>query len=98
MLERARLTAQLPARRSAYETAELADVLPVPAGDIRRLLDAAVPRPVTPVYSELSEILQIRLHRALSGQQHPAMALQEAAREIRELLSRSGLASAAASS
>jgi ABC-type glycerol-3-phosphate transport system substrate-binding protein len=46
---------------------------------------------VTPVYSELSEILQVRVHRALSGQQAPADALREAAREIRALLARSGL-------
>ena len=31
-----------------------------------------MPRPVTPVYSELSEILQISLHRALTRQQEPA--------------------------
>ncbi len=46
---------------------------------------------MTPVYSELSEILQVRLHRALSGQQPPAAALHDAAREIRALLARSGL-------
>jgi multiple sugar transport system substrate-binding protein len=60
------------------------------------MLDLAVPRPVTPVYSELSEILQVHLHRALSDQQRPAEALQEAAREIRRLLARSGLATEAA--
>jgi hypothetical protein len=38
-------------------------------------------------------MLQVRLHRALSGQQTPAAALREAAREIRALLARSGLAS-----
>jgi hypothetical protein len=48
---------------------------------------------VTPVYSELSEILQVRLHRALTGQQPPEVALRDAAREIRVLLARSGLAS-----
>ena len=37
-------------------------------------------RPATPVYSELSDILQVSLHRALSGQQEPAAALREAAR------------------
>jgi hypothetical protein len=63
----------------------------MPREQVRTLLDAAVARPVTPVYSELSEILQVRLHRALSGQQAPAAALRDAAAEIRTLLARSGL-------
>jgi hypothetical protein len=43
------------------------------------------------VYTELSEILQIWLHRALTGQTDPADALHRAAREMQELLSRVGL-------
>jgi multiple sugar transport system substrate-binding protein len=97
MLERARVAAQLPSRPSLYDTAALADALPLPAADVRRALDAAVVRPITPVYSELSELLQVRLHRALTGQQPPADALRDAAREIRALLARSGLAGEAAS-
>jgi multiple sugar transport system substrate-binding protein len=93
MLERARLATQLPSRRSLYETAALAEALPFPVEQVRRMLDAAVARPVTPVYSELSEILQVELHRALSGQHAPEAALHEAAREMRALLARSGLAS-----
>ena len=92
MLERARLAAQLPARRSLYDTAALAEALPIPLGDVRQALDVATPRPVSPVYTEISEILQIRLHRALTGQELPEPALQAAAREIRMLLERSGLA------
>jgi multiple sugar transport system substrate-binding protein len=95
MLERAGGAAQLPSRRSLYATGTLAGVLPMPLEQIRQLVDAAVPRPVTPVYSELSEILQVRIHRALSGQQAPETALREAAREIRTLLARTGLASEA---
>lgn len=94
MLERARLAAQLPPRRSLYDTAALAEALPVSIGQLRHILEAAVSRPVTPVYSELSEILQVQLHRALSGQKTPATALHEAAQEIRALLERSGLAPA----
>lgn len=92
MLERARVAAQLPARRSLYDTDALAEALPLPVDDIRRALEAATPRPVTPVYSELSDILQVRLHRALTGQEEPAAALAEAAREMRALLDRTGLA------
>jgi multiple sugar transport system substrate-binding protein len=92
MLERARLVSQLPARRSLYDTDALAQALPIPIAAVRPVLEAAVPRPVTPVYTELSEILQVRLHRALTRQQAPAAALRDAAREIRTLLSRTGLA------
>ncbi len=91
MLERARLAAQLPARRSLYDSAALAEALPIPLDQVRQALDAAVPRPVSPVYTEISEILQVRLHRALTGQELPEAALRAAAREIRTLLARSGL-------
>jgi multiple sugar transport system substrate-binding protein len=92
MLERARVAAQLPSRPALYDTPALAGALPLPLADVRRALEAAVPRPATPVYSELSELLQVRLHRALTGQQPPAAALRDAAVEIRALLRRTGLA------
>jgi multiple sugar transport system substrate-binding protein len=91
MLERARLATQLPPRRSLYDTSELAAALPMPLEQVRRIIETAVPRPVTPVYSELSETLQVHVHRALSGQQTPEAALTDAAREIRALLGRAGL-------
>ena len=52
---------------------------------------AAVPRPVTPVYSELSGILQVQLHRALTEQVEPRAALALAAAEMRAVLARAGL-------
>ena len=92
MLERARVAAQLPARRALYDDPALAEALPIPLGQVRAALDAAVSRPVTPVYTELSEILQVELHRTLSGQAPPDIALHRAASEMRALLARSGLA------
>lgn len=92
MLERARVASQLPSRRSLYDSPELAEALPLPLTDVRRALEAAVARPVTPVYSELSELLQVRLHRALTNQEEPAAALRDAAGDIRRLLARTGLA------
>jgi multiple sugar transport system substrate-binding protein len=91
MLERARLAGQLPARRSLFERRDLADSLSMPLRDVFRALEAAVARPVTPVYSELSDSLQVHVHRTLSGQEQPDEALREAAREIRALLVRTGL-------
>lgn len=91
MLERARVVGQFPTRPALYDTPELAAALPIPATQVRRIIERAVPRPVTPVYTELSQILQVRLHRALTGQQEPEDALAAAAREMRELLDRVGL-------
>jgi multiple sugar transport system substrate-binding protein len=91
MLERAQLAAQLPARASLYELEALDEALDIPTEEVRDALAAARPRPVTPVYSELSEILQVNLHRALTGQQPPDDALRDAAREMRALLTRTGL-------
>lgn len=94
MLERARLAGQYPARRSLYRGDALSGALPVPPAEARRIIERALPRPVTPVYTQLSGMLQIRLHRALTGQQEPAAALTEAAREMRALLASVGLAGA----
>ncbi len=91
MLERARVVGQYPTRRPLYDDPALAEALSIPPEQARRIIESAVPRPVTPVYTQLSEILQIRLHRALTGQQTPEAALAAAAREMRELLEKVGL-------
>jgi multiple sugar transport system substrate-binding protein len=88
MIERAREAGQFPPMPALYEDPALVDVLRIPAVEARRIIEAAVPRPVTPVYSQLSSILQVSLHRALSGQQEPRAALDEAAAEMRTLLRR----------
>ncbi len=91
MLERARVVGQYPSRRDLYDGLELAEALPIPPADVRRIIEAATPRPVTPVYTQLSEILQVQLHRALTGQTEPDAALASAARQMEELLGRAGL-------
>jgi ABC-type glycerol-3-phosphate transport system substrate-binding protein len=91
MLERAEVAGQFPARRALYDEPRLAAALPIDAALARRIIERAVPRPVTPVYTELSGALQIHLHRALSGQEDPARALTLAAGEMRDVLRRAGL-------
>lgn len=88
MIERARVAGQFPARRSVYDNPALARALPMPVADVRRIIERATPRPVTPVYAELSGILQVWLHRALTRQEEPRPALQKAAQEMRALLAR----------
>jgi hypothetical protein len=46
---------------------------------------------VTPIYTELSEILQIELHRALVRQVEPREALNSAAARINALIERTGM-------
>lgn len=91
MLERARVVGQFPTRPALYDDPRLAKALEVPVGQARAVIERAVPRPVTPVYTQLSEILQVELHRALTRQLEPAQALAQAAREMQQLLDRSGL-------
>jgi multiple sugar transport system substrate-binding protein len=88
MLERASVAAQYPARAALYDLPELADALPIAPTDARTAIEQAVPRPVTPLYTELSRTLQVALHRALTGQADPQTALGRAASEMRALLAR----------
>jgi ABC-type glycerol-3-phosphate transport system substrate-binding protein len=88
MIERARIVGQFPSRPSLYTDGSLEAILGVPPSDALRIVRAATPRPVTPVYTQLSEILQIHLHRVLTRQQEPRPALEEAAGAMRALLSR----------
>jgi len=46
---------------------------------------------VTPIYTEMSEILQIELHRALVRQAEPQVALDNAAKRIETLIERTGM-------
>jgi multiple sugar transport system substrate-binding protein len=86
MLERARVVGQYPARMSVYDDPALAAALPAPPADIRRIIDAAVPRPATPIWAELSSELQIALHRALTGEAEPKAALDLAASRMQKLI------------
>ena len=91
MLERARGVGQLPPRRSLYDGDRLAGLLPIAPAEARRLIDRAIPRPVTPIYTQLSGILQVHLHRALTHQEEPGSALSRAARDMRRALAAAGL-------
>lgn len=91
MRERATVVGQFPTRPGVYQDPELASGLTIPPATIRRIIEYAVPRPVTPVYTQLSEILQIYLHRALTRQSEPATALARAQADMQRLLNRAGL-------
>jgi len=92
MIERARIAGQFPSRRALYQSGALDGALEVPPADALQIIERSVPRPVTPVYTQLSEILQVSLHRALTRQQEPPAALHDAATAMRALLARVKLA------
>jgi multiple sugar transport system substrate-binding protein len=91
MLQRAQAVGQYPTRPALYDDARLAASLAIPLAQARRAIESATPRPVTPIYTELSEILQIELHRALVRQATPQEALNSAAVRIDALMERTGM-------
>ena len=91
MKERAQVVGQFPTRSSVYDDPSLATALAIPPATVRGIIEHAAPRPVTPVYTQLSDILQIQLHRALTRQTTPKEALNRARQEMQQLLDRSGL-------
>jgi ABC-type glycerol-3-phosphate transport system substrate-binding protein len=92
LVERLRVAGVQPARPSLYDLGAPSALPAVPPHLIQRIIAGATARPRSPVYAELSEVLQVWLHRALSGQTAPAEALSGAAREMKALLRRVGLA------
>ena len=91
MLERAQAVGQYPTRPALYDDARLRGAVAIPLDNARRAIESATPRPVTPIYTELSEILQIELHRALVRQAEPREALNSAAARINALIDRTGM-------
>jgi trehalose/maltose transport system substrate-binding protein len=91
LLERARVAGQFPPRPSLYELPELKAALPIDAARVQSIIASAVARPATPVYAELSDILQVHVHRCLSGQEDAATALRVAHQKLDALLTRVGL-------
>jgi len=87
MLDRSRLSGY-PPRPALYDDPRLAEILPIPIALARSIVEHSVARPATPIYSQLSELLQIDLHRALSGQVPPDRALHDAAGAMTKLIER----------
>jgi multiple sugar transport system substrate-binding protein len=74
-----------PSRRSLYSDAALVrDIPTLPA--LLPILDRARPRPVTPLYLSLSQILQSELSAVVAGVKEVEPALQDAQREMEFVL------------
>ncbi|MEW5854767.1 MAG: extracellular solute-binding protein [Myxococcota bacterium] len=86
MVERARIAGQYPARPALYEGDTLVGALPIPPADALAILSHATPRPVTPLYTELSGLLQVQLHGALASSRLAGEPLRTAAAQMQHVL------------
>ena len=74
-----------PARLALYRDAELLAAQPF-LGELERVFTNARPRPVTPQYVRVSQVLQSDFSAAISGRRTPQAALAHAQRRIEEIL------------
>jgi multiple sugar transport system substrate-binding protein len=75
---------RLPTRHTLYRDRAVAAALPYLAA-VYPALRTARPRPVSPYYARISDVLQVELHRALTDRQSVAAALRAAQRKIEAL-------------
>ncbi len=74
-----------PPRRALYQDDELLAAQPF-LGELRAVYEHARPRPVTPRYVRLSQVLQSEFSAALAGLKSPTQALADAQRQIEATL------------
>lgn len=75
------------ARRDVYQDAGLLEQYPR-LEPLREIMNHAVPRPLVPYYTQLSEALQSRINGALAGQASPEEALRRADEDMARLVKR----------
>jgi multiple sugar transport system substrate-binding protein len=74
-----------PALRQTYDDRDVRRALPF-AAELERAVQQAEPRPVTPVYPQVSQAIYENVYRALTGKTTPENALRQADREIEQAL------------
>jgi multiple sugar transport system substrate-binding protein len=74
-----------PPRRAPYDDARLREAVPFIA-QLRTQVEAARPRPVTPYYTLISDVLQGEFSAAVSGLRSPQAALQRAQARVDHLM------------
>ena len=70
---------------ATYEDAEVQEAIPY-AADLRRAIEQAQPRPVSPVYTQISQAIYENVNKALGGELSPEDALQQGNEQIDEAL------------
>jgi multiple sugar transport system substrate-binding protein len=92
--QRARVLGMLPPLMSLYDDPDLGERFPH-LQRLKAILVNARPRPITPLYSFISDIMQVHFSRALTRQETPEEALKRGQAEIADLLRRFGRAGGA---
>jgi multiple sugar transport system substrate-binding protein len=74
-----------PALASSYEDQQVQKALPF-ATELRQAVEQARPRPVTPVYTQVSQAIYENVNAALAGEASPQEALENAQRDLEQAL------------
>jgi multiple sugar transport system substrate-binding protein len=74
-----------PALASSYEDPGVQKALPF-ATELKQAVEQAAPRPVTPVYSQVSAAIYKNVNAALAGESTPQEALENAQRDVEKAL------------
>jgi multiple sugar transport system substrate-binding protein len=74
-----------PALASSYDDQQVQKALPF-ASELRQAVEQAAPRPVTPVYTQVSQAIYENINAALAGQMTPQEALETAERDMQQAL------------
>jgi multiple sugar transport system substrate-binding protein len=74
-----------PVLNETYEDADVKKALPF-SDELKQAVAQAKPRPVSPVYTQISSAIYKNVNQALSGQQSPEEALKKADEEINKAL------------
>jgi multiple sugar transport system substrate-binding protein len=78
-------TGMLPTRAEVYEDPQVLASQPF-LRELRPILTAARPRPVTPFYPMVSQILQSEFSAIIAGRRSPEKALESAQRQLDRIL------------
>lgn len=85
LLQNAQIGA-LPSTISAYENATLEENLLRYRDSIFEVIQTSKPRPITPFYGEISQVVQLQVHSALTGLITPKQAAELIEKEVTRIL------------
>jgi multiple sugar transport system substrate-binding protein len=74
-----------PALAAPYDNPEVQEALPF-AQELKQAVEQAQPRPVSPVYTQISQAIYENINAALAGQATPQEALENAERDMQQAL------------
>jgi multiple sugar transport system substrate-binding protein len=76
---------KLPTRRALYDDPEILENVPVARLGKEAIIENSTPRPVSPVYSDMSLVMAEQLNRSLKGSTSPEQAVKTLQTELQEI-------------